>query len=171
MPISVIQQSFLCFALAVAVVTDVRSHKVFNWLTYPSAAVALVLAANGGWPTLMVALQGFGAGLLLGLAYMVFFRMGAGDAKLLIVIGAFTSASFVLHAAMYGAILGAPMALFVMWRRGVFGYTLKNMGVNVLMKASGATDISIADNAKAGKLPYAVPIAAGVVIAALVRGF
>lgn len=171
MTLALIQHSLLFAALAVAAVTDVRSQKVYNWLTFPAVAVALSLAALGGWGSLAAALQGFGAGLLLGLAAMVFCRMGGGDAKLLIVMGTFTGAAFLAHAALWAALCGGPMALWAMWRRGVFRYTLQNMAANTLMKASGAANVALTDNAKAGKLPYAVPIALGAVLAALTRGF
>lgn len=166
-----IQTTCLFAALAVASATDIRSHKVYNWLTYPAAALALGLGACGGWNAFLCSLTGFGAGLALGLATMIFLRMGAGDAKLLAVIGAFAGAAFLAEAAMYGALAGAPIALWLMWRRGVLAYTLRNMATNAMVKAAGATSVTLADNSRAGRMPYAVPIALGAVIAALARSF
>jgi Flp pilus assembly protein protease CpaA len=158
-------------ALAAAVVTDVREHKVYNWLTVPAAAMGLILGAAGGGHSFLNALAGFGAGLGLGLVFMVFFRSGAGDAKLLIVIGALSGARFVMGSALYGAIAALPIALFLMWRRHVFGYTLSNLARNAVQRAAGASDVALDAGSRAGKLAYALPIAIGAMLTWLLHGW
>src|SRR6476646_6105704 len=91
----------LLAGLSWAVVTDVRSRRISNRLTYP--LMALGLAANGlagGWG----GARDSALGWLLG-------AIGAGDLKLLAAIGALKGPEFVLHAAVYTALAGGVLAL------------------------------------------------------------
>src|SRR6185436_20859653 len=73
----------------VACVTDIRSRRIPNVLTF-GAAVAAVLfpGATAGTSGLLVALGGWVVGLLLFLPFFALGGMGGGDVKLLAALGA-----------------------------------------------------------------------------------
>jgi prepilin peptidase CpaA len=122
--------------LIIASVTDVRTGKIYNWLTYPAVAVGLI------GHTLLGGLTGEGSaalgltGSLLGLAVgfgpllLAWFAGGinGGDAKLMGVLGALTGWAFTLSAMFYGFAVAAVMSLIVMVRRRVLLRTLKRVG-------------------------------------------
>ena len=102
------------------VVTDWRRNRIPNQATYPTMLVGLVLGLLEGFPG-----SPFGGGALdhiagLGLAFLVcypFYAAGglkAGDAKMLMAIGALRGSLFLLTAALYGALAGGVLALFLM---------------------------------------------------------
>lgn len=162
----------LMFAvLVVASATDMLYRKVFNWLTVPAALVAIALNATQGWPGFKQSGTGLLIGLAIGIVFMLFFRFGGGDAKLFAVVGAFAGPAFLAYTVLYVAVAGLPLALIVMYRRGVFGYTLKNFGFNVLHRAMGAGGSGIDANSRAGRMPYALAILIGAVVAMLVEGW
>jgi len=117
--------------LIVAAVTDVRSGKIYNWLTYPSAAVALaghtLFGGLNGYEQSM-GLSGSLAGLAVGflplLAAWLAGGIGGGDAKLMGVVGALGGWRFAVAAMFYGFGVAAVMALVVMLRRRVTRRTL-----------------------------------------------
>jgi Flp pilus assembly protein protease CpaA len=166
-----VARAILVVALIVAAATDLRWSKVFNWLTWPAIGLGVLLGLLGGTGPAVTMLEGLAAGLVAGLVFMVFFRSGAGDAKLLIVVGSLCGPSFLLGAALYGGIAGFPLALVVMWRRGVVRYTLANFAANSVQRAAGNKDVDIASNSRAGKMPYALAIAAGAAITYFIHGW
>jgi prepilin peptidase CpaA len=105
---------FLGIVLAVAAVTDLRFRKIPNLLTFPAMATALCYhTATGG-------LQGFlfsASGLVLGIAvFIVPFLlggMGAGDAKLMGVVGATLGPKGVFIAALLTCLCGGIYALII----------------------------------------------------------
>lgn len=156
-----VDRALLILTLAVAVFTDIRWTKVFNWLTFPAIIAGVLVAGTGGRASLLTSSEGLVSGLVAGLVFMVFFRSGAGDAKLLIAVGALTSPGFVLGTSLFGAIAAFPMALVLMWRRGVLKYTFANLAANSAQRAAGNSSVDFAANSKAGKMPYAVALAVG----------
>jgi Flp pilus assembly protein protease CpaA len=108
--------------VAIGTVTDLRSRKIPNWLTFSSALIAFlmqyffwgffgVIWSVAGWFTgacLMVATK---------LAPMIFKRytkvpIGYGDTKLIAAIGAFTSPQKVLLVFFYFCIFFGAMSMF-----------------------------------------------------------
>jgi len=87
--------------VAIGTITDIRSRKIPNWLTFPAAllAVALQYLVNGYFG-IIFAVSGWFTGALLTvavkLAPLIFKRytkvpIGYGDTKLIAAVGAFTS--------------------------------------------------------------------------------
>ena len=95
--------------LSVAVVTDIRSHTIYNWTVYPGILLALLISlvatvsgrdliqgtsydvARWGIPHIWSALGGLlGCGVIMLVCY-VFFpgSLGGGDVKLMAMLGAF----------------------------------------------------------------------------------
>jgi prepilin peptidase CpaA len=104
--------------------TDGRWLRIPNVLTYPTMVVGLVFGVLEGFPG-----GPFTGGLIdhfaaivlaFGFSYPFYAAGGlkAGDAKLLMAIGAVRGTSFLLVAAIYGALLGGVLAIgFIAVRR------------------------------------------------------
>ncbi len=118
----------LSLILLIAAFTDLRQHKVYNWLTFPGLVLGLGLnLAQQGLPGLWFSLLGLLIGGLLFFPAFFWGGMGAGDIKLMAVIGAFTGAAFVVNAALYAAMAGGIIALVILGIKGELWITLKNL--------------------------------------------
>jgi len=110
-------------------VSDVRSNRIPNWLTYGGLALALTLrAAVGGWRSLE---QGVGGMLLGGGVFFVFFLvrgMGAGDVKLMAAVGAWVGPHPTLSVLIATALAGGVLAVVYMVIYKRVGSTLRNLG-------------------------------------------
>ncbi len=98
----------------IAMFTDMRWGKIYNWLTFPLIAVGLALNAwLFGWNGLGMSLAGtiMGGIFYLGVAYIGAF--GMGDVKLMAAIGALGGIKFVVSAFLYTSAIGIPHALFI----------------------------------------------------------
>lgn len=108
--------------LAVCFITDIKKRKIYNIVTFPSLIVSLVWhTATGGWDGLLFSLSGcfIGFGILL-IPYLLG-GMGAGDVKLMAVIGAAKGTVFVLTTAVYMGILGGILAIgVILFRKGMW---------------------------------------------------
>lgn len=163
----------LALLLACAVVTDLRSRRIANRLVFAGAALAVLmhaallatgrpaLAGEAWWSPLAGLLAG-GAALL---PLYLLRATGAGDVKLLAMVGAYTGPATALGAALYTLLAGGVLALLWMPLFGVTARTLRNVhrllsGWRVRMPAGGAARIAALE-ASAARLPYALAIAVG----------
>jgi prepilin peptidase CpaA len=132
MPVTILLLSLL----AVASVTDIRRHKVYNWTTYPGMLAALTLNGLGGvllhfawvdrgsleslgWIGLGRSALGLVVcGTVLLICY-VLLRVGGGDVKLIAMMGAFLGPEKGVEAMLWTFVLGGCVALIVLiWRVG-----------------------------------------------------
>jgi len=114
--------------VAIATVTDIRRHQIYNWTTYPGLVAAIALNSidfsTAGIPELNTAgLQDSLTGLLVcGSVMLVCFvmsDMGGGDVKLVAMIGSFLGLRPGLEALLWTVVLGGVMALILLiWRIG-----------------------------------------------------
>jgi prepilin peptidase CpaA len=156
-------------AVAVALVaagTDMKSRRIPNWLTYSTMLGSLIgRTIFQGWTGLASCLLG---GLLTGALFLVFFllhTMGAGDVKLVTALGCVVGPSRGLQMVLAGAIAGGVLALFYALMRGRLRTTFANIGDLVRFHhAFGLTEHPMLNlsSEKAVRMPYAVPIAVGV---------
>lgn len=160
--------SILVALLCCAVFFDVRSHRIPNWLVAIGLVCGLslnsLLSAGLGF---LSALQGFGLGILLLLPLYLLRAMGAGDVKLMGMVGGFLGAKAVVGVTLLTFIAGGVMALLVALRTGQLKYMLGNVRMVVqgaAMQASLRQKPDIEVSQSAGKLPYAVAIAAGTLL-------
>ena len=121
----------LAVVLVAAAITDVRSGKILNVVTYPAIAAGmvghtLVGGIFGGEEGigLVGSAGGFAVGFLPLLVAWLAGGVGGGDAKLMGAVGALTGVSFTLTAMFYGLLVAAGMAIFVMIRRRIAMATL-----------------------------------------------
>ncbi|SDY70465.1 prepilin peptidase CpaA [Variovorax sp. YR266] len=161
--------------LGVAAVSDWRSYRIPNWLTFGGALFALIygtLAARTPTAGAMSAFGGLGVGFAAMLPFYVLGLMGAGDVKLMAMTGAFIGPQQTLMAVLFTFIAGGVAALvFAIHRR-----RLAHMLANVKTAAQGMAISSMAGirptghvhmSQSVGKLPYGICIAAGTVVEVL----
>lgn len=158
--VAVMSPLALLVALAAAVITDLRRHRIPNALVLTVVVAALVLQTlAGGWQGLGAGLLGAATGLACFMPFYVLRGMGAGDVKLLAAVGAFLGAKGALFAALAALIAGGVGAiLYVGWRaaQGALNATSRE-GLTTLVPAAWIG----AQSACHDRLPYAVPIAIG----------
>jgi prepilin peptidase CpaA len=135
----------------IAVCTDLRARRIPNWLTISGMGAGLVLnLLLGGVSGGLHALEGLGLGMALLLLLFLRGGMGGGDVKLLMAIGACGGPDLLFAAFLFGAVFGAGMSAVVLMRKKMLRLALAGVAAQVSM--TGLT------------IPYAVPVAAGVVL-------
>jgi prepilin peptidase CpaA len=157
--------------LTAGMVTDVRARRVPNALVVALLAAGLLSAAVGSAPagTLVSAALGAALGLSLWLPFWVLGLLGAGDVKFFAAGAAWIGPSLAWRSALLAALLGGLFALGVLaWRRG-----WRHAAASVLLQAQHArtfaasgTEVSALPAAQRS-LPYAVPMALALCLAAL----
>ena len=170
----------LLFALlAAAVWHDVRARRIPNAVVFPGALAALALhallpAGDGlfGTPAgslgMLSALGGLGLGLAFLLPMYALRLIGAGDVKLLAMVGAFVGAGQILSIAVATLIAGGVLALLVAAWQGSLRRVLGNAWAMALHSGLSALGGSLAaPTGGTGRLPYAVAIAAATVACVL----
>lgn len=165
----------LLFLLLLAAWSDARSHRIPNRLVFGGALLGVVLhlvlpAGEGLVAALPGRLGGPAAvgGLLIGLAAFLplylLRAMGAGDVKLMAMVGAFLGPRDVLGALLCVALAGGLLSIAVALRRGVLRAMLRNIRLLAQGGAMAATAGTLPDFAglqPSARLPYGVAIAAG----------
>lgn len=167
MPLQSLPFVLLCGLLAAAVWHDVRARRIPNAVVFPGMLAALVLhAALPDAEGIASALGGLALGLAILMPMYALRMMGAGDVKLLAMVGAFVGAGQVVAVALATLIAGGALALAVAAAQGSLRRLLAN--TRQMMVYSGMSALAgfmtppVAPAAPAsGRLPYAVAIAAG----------
>lgn len=107
-------------ALTIAVITDLRSRRIPNWLTFPVLLAGLAyhgLAPHGptqGGEGLLFSLSGLGLGLAVMLVPYLLGFMGGGDVKLMAATGAWLGANDIFTAFLFTSLAGGVYALAVL---------------------------------------------------------
>lgn len=104
--------------LLISSVTDMAWHRIPNMLLLAALAIALALRVSGEGPGAIISAV---SGLVIGLAFLMPFyamgSMGAGDVKLLGVVGVFLGPWGVCVAGMATLIAGAVLGImFIAWK-------------------------------------------------------
>ncbi len=128
----------LAVVLVIAAISDVRTGKIRNSVTYPAIIIGVIVHCIGGafFPGKMgtdlhgqqIGLAGSLIGFAAGFVPMfIAWRsggIGGGDAKLMGAIGALAGLHFALATMFYGFIVAGVMAIIVMLRRRIMKRTL-----------------------------------------------
>ena len=154
--------------LATAAWTDVRSYRIPNWLTGFGLLAGLLLSAwNVRQPMqeLMLAFGGVALGLFALLPLYLIRVLGAGDVKLMAMVGAFLGLPGTLHAMVFVLVTGGLVAIaFALGRkvgRQVFE-NLKQITTSVTLAAmTGVRTNGLEGFQSAGRIPYGVSICLG----------
>jgi len=187
----------LCVLLLAAAWSDLRRRRIPNAVVFPGALLAVLLhalsPAGEGIPDVMAG--GLGAwqsmlGMLYGLLALLPLyaarSMGAGDVKLMAMVGAFVGPQQIWSVLFATALAGGVLAVAVALRRGVllqaldnvrrlFGRLLARLAAHRARRdagARGAVPAPASSGAGASstvRLPYAVAIAGGSIAYLLLR--
>lgn len=159
---------FLLIGLVtLAAIIDLRSRRIPNLLIATGLIVALLanlwLEPDTAWKTC-------GLGMLTGFALFLplylMRGMGAGDVKLMAMVGAFLGPSAIIRVTLITFIVGGVLTLVVAARNGSLRLLLANLRTMLtgsLIKSTVLHQMPTIDaaSASAGKMPYGVAIALG----------
>jgi prepilin peptidase CpaA len=161
--------AILFVLLIIAAVSDWRSYRIPNWLTFGGMAFGLLY--NAASPAFLHtgflwALGGLALGFVMMLPMYLLKTMGAGDVKLMAMIGAFLGAPDTFHAALSSFLVGGLAALaFALFHRSLLRMLSNTASVVQAMAwstlARTLPDARIAASQSVGKLPYGVSIGIG----------
>lgn len=168
---------FLIGLLLIAAWSDIKTRRIPNWLVLLGILVGLL--ANGLLPAglgfnntfvpgglgLLAALQGMGLGLAVLLPLYLLRAMGAGDVKLMGMVGAFLGPVHVQGAILFTLLAGGLVALILALRSGMLKRLIQNIKFILMggMVKMSVGQLPVMDDLplSVGKLPYGVAIAMG----------
>jgi prepilin peptidase CpaA len=157
----------------IACVTDVRSRRIPNVLTFGAAAAAVVYqTVVGGANGLLDALGGWAVGVVMFLPFFWLRGMGAGDVKLLAALGAWLGPREAFWLAIHASLAGGVMAVALGACTGYLGTALRNVWALLqywyLVGPRPMAGMTL-ERSEAPRLAYAVPIFAGTVVTVWLR--
>jgi len=155
----------LFILIAIAVYTDLKSRRIPNLVTGGGLLVALSCHYYiQGFPGLVFGIKGLVAGLALLLVPFILGGMGAGDVKLLAVVGAFKGSVFAVSTFLWMALWGGVMAVALLIITGQLLITIRRLGRGLLLAGMGMGSFGDAVSKEEFSVyyPYAVAIALGV---------
>lgn len=158
---------FLIIVLLIAVVNDVRFHKIPNWLTYPTMIGAIIYHTTmNGLEGLLFSVEGMGMGIALLIVLFLMGGMGAGDAKLMGAVGGLLGPKGVFTAFIFTAIMGGIYALVLLTLHGYLKETAKRSGtiLKTFILTKQFIYIPSPKREKRPRLCYGVAIALGTLI-------
>jgi len=149
--------------VVISLYTDLRYRKIYNIVLFPAFLLALLYSFMiSGTAGLLYSLKGATLGLSLLLIPFILGGMGAGDVKLLAVIGAWRGPQFVWFCFLCTAIVGGAIAMVQLLRTGRLLQTVKIILFAFVPGSPRVNTFSTLATAKAGEVfPYGVAIAAG----------
>ncbi len=158
---------------AVACAWDLKTRRIPNVLTMPAAVLALLFhTISTGWHGTLLSAVGVMVGLAIFFPLFALRGMGAGDVKLLGVLGAWLGPWLVIWTAVYGAIAGGILAILVAASHRYLWRALRNLyGLFFFWTVAGVKPmpaLTLAD-AAGPRLAYALPIALGTVVTLWLR--
>lgn len=156
-------QSVQIIAIIVAMIamfTDMKWGRIFNWLTFPAIFAGWAIHfATGGMAALGYSIAATIIGILLYLPAAALGLMGMGDVKLLGAIGALCGTNFVLSVFLYTSALGIPHAIIIQllnYGRNAFSMLLTSFTTRIFLEKTIQKEN--ATTAKEGKFRFLLGI-------------
>jgi prepilin peptidase CpaA len=160
------------FLLVAAVIFDQREQRIPNALILVGLILGLGFNIySAGWQGLVFSLQGLVAGIALLFIPFALKGMGAGDVKLLGMVGAFKGALFAFQTFVAMALWGGLIAVILLIGSRQLGKTLKRMWTGLLLHLFKVQKLqeTIETRNSGISFPYALAIALGAVSAYFIK--
>jgi len=151
-------------AVGIAMITDLRSRRIPNLLTFPAMAVGLLLRTHfQGWEGLALSLCGMIGGPAVLLILHTGRGLGMGDIKLAAAVGAILGPPLTLVAMLLTALAGGAIAILSQLRPGgVLGQALAVVMIGVPgMHRFAKAQAAVPQSTTPATIPYGVGIAIG----------
>lgn len=158
--------------LSAAVIIDQRERRIPNSLILAGLIIGLSWnIAVSGFAGAAFALKGLLAGIALLFIPFALKGMGAGDVKLLGMVGAFKGALFAFSTFIAMALWGGLIAVVLLIKRGELLKTLRRLWLGFLFHVFKVKKMqeSITDSNSGVSFPYALAIALGAVSAYFIK--
>jgi prepilin peptidase CpaA len=165
--------SLLITILVICLFTDLKNRKIYNKVIFPGLVFAMVLnGLSGGWVGLLNSIEGFFIGLGILLIPYLMGGMGAGDVKLLGLVGALKGTVFVLYTSIYMALIGGLIALgILLFRKGLY-QRLRSIFYYMIGKRYGLKiPLVFSTGVMKTTYPYGVAIAGGAFLSLFITGW
>lgn len=162
----------LAAVVIICVYTDLRNRKIYNAVVVPAAlagmAVHLFFSGVDGF---VFSVKGLAAGMGLLFIPFVLGGFGAGDVKLLGVVGALKGTVFVFKAFLATGIIGGVLALLVLIKQKRVLSTLKRIGQSFYILVGSVFKVNTLQSLDTAEfhesLPYGLAIGIGTLLAYL----
>jgi prepilin peptidase CpaA len=153
--------------VALSCVTDLRTRRIPNGLTFGATIAAMLFHGITGWTSgLATSVGGWMLGAALFFPMFALRGMGAGDVKLLAAVGAWLGPLPVASVALITTIAGGAIGLVVAVAHGYLRTALMNVWMLLMhWRICGIQPLPAItlEGARGPRLAYAVPIAIGTV--------
>jgi prepilin peptidase CpaA len=100
----------LLLSVSLAALFDIRERRIPNWITFSGAAIALILHAVTGSAQLLQSVLGLAVGIGAMFVPFVCGWLGAGDVKLLGLMGAIVGLQSLPRVLFYSVVIGGLLA-------------------------------------------------------------
>lgn len=164
--------AILIIVLVICFITDLKQQKIYNKVIFPSLIAVLVIHfAAAGLGGLKLSLFGFLAGLAVLIIPYFLGGIGAGDVKLLALIGAIKGSDFVINTALYMAVIGGLIALVIIAANGTLINVMKQIWIWVYSLICGIKyKLEFPTSTFLKRYPYGVAIVGGALICLIFKG-
>lgn len=164
--------AILITVLVICFITDLKQQRIYNKVIFPSLAAVLVIhLAASGFSGLKLSMQGLLAGFAVLIIPYFLGGIGAGDVKLLALIGAIKGSDFVINTALYMAVIGGLIALVIIAANGTLADVMKQIWVWVYSLVCGIKyKLEFPTSAYLKRYPYGVAIVGGAFICLFFKG-
>jgi prepilin peptidase CpaA len=165
--------------LIIAVATDLKERRIPNMLVFPGALSGVVFhstipdgtgffGSDFGGLGFLASVSGLGMGLVLFFPLYALKTMGAGDVKLMAMVGAFFGSSAIFRIALLTMVAGGVLGLVAALWSGKLAQVFTNiryMFIHSLMGLFIGGNLSVDKPLTiTGRFPYAAAIASGTIL-------
>jgi len=151
--------------LTVSALTDLRTGRIYNRVTYPAMLAGIAASFAGLGPSPAMAILGGVIGGALLYVMFAFGWMGGGDVKLMAAVGFLTGFPFILDAMFYAIFVGGLFAALVLIWRGEVSGLAGDLAMLMRRTAGNAPAGVVTIQPRGGSFPFGVAIGVGTLIA------
>ncbi len=154
----------------VATATDVKSGKVYNWLTAPGAVIGIALnIAFLGLAGLKTSMLGLSVGIAVWFVMPVIGKpLGGGDCKLLAAVGALRGPKFALYVLVLSGLWAGVIAVVVALRRRRLLASCRQVCAWVVVRITTGDRSAPEETTPGLKVPFAAAIALAALTTSLI---